>query len=363
MNAFMAVSATAGRTRSADVIFIHGLAGDPIATWHPPGKPDDFWPKWLAEDLPAVGVWSFGYSAPVLKFTGAPMALVDRAVNALAYFESAGIGEAPIIFVAHSLGGLLVKQIVRHCAEFPSPFASKILGNTKGVIFLGTPHSGSQMATWTTRLLSLVTGPIVSELVSDSPQLRELNTWYRSHVGELHIKHQVYAETKAMAGGLVVDQASADPGVPDLIPIPVEADHISLAKPASRESLLYQRVRTFVVHAIETDPKSGLAPPSELGPSLSIAVTSALPEAKLRRLLTERVERAEVAVFWFDTLGESKDDQIPGKSHRECVIELLFRTKRRKVLERLYEAIALERPDIADLLVSLGLNSTGGSRS
>jgi hypothetical protein len=128
MNKLVAISTTAGQTRSADVIFIHGLAGDPIATWQHVGNPDDFWPKWLAEDLPAVGVWSYGYSAPVSRFSGAPMALVDRAINAIAYLESAGIGDVPIIFVAHSVGGLLVKQIIRHCTEFPSPFASKILG-------------------------------------------------------------------------------------------------------------------------------------------------------------------------------------------------------------------------------------------
>lgn len=355
MNALMAVSTPLPQERSADVIFIHGLAGDPLATWHPAGKPDDFWPKWLAVDLPTVGVWSFGYSAPILKFTGAPMMLVDRAINALAHFEVAGIGDAPIVFVAHSLGGLLVKQIVRHCAEYPGPYTTKILKQTKGVIFLATPHSGSQTATWANRLISLVTGPIVNELAKDSTHLRDLNTWYRNHVGSLQIKHQIYAETKPLHGSLIVDQASADPGVADLIPIPVEADHAGIAKPTSRQSLLYQRVRTFVVHIAEAGPMSALAPPSELGPTSSIAVMTILPEARLRRVLTDRLERAEIKAFWFDVFGENMDEEIPGKSQREAVIELLLKAKKRKVQGRLYEAIALERPDVGQLVDSLDM--------
>ena len=38
-----------------DVIFVHGLAGHPWATWHPQNQTDnkniDFWPFWLGETL------------------------------------------------------------------------------------------------------------------------------------------------------------------------------------------------------------------------------------------------------------------------------------------------------------------------
>ncbi|WP_158699549.1 hypothetical protein [Magnetospirillum gryphiswaldense] len=44
-----------------DVVFIHGLGGGPIATWQHDGHPENFWPKWLAEDLGAViNVYSAG---------------------------------------------------------------------------------------------------------------------------------------------------------------------------------------------------------------------------------------------------------------------------------------------------------------
>ena len=56
--------------READVVFVHGLGGDAKQTWHPDGKPKDFWPKWIGEELPHVGVWSLDYEGRKNKMDG-----------------------------------------------------------------------------------------------------------------------------------------------------------------------------------------------------------------------------------------------------------------------------------------------------
>jgi len=53
----------------------------------------------------------------------------------------------PIIFICHSLGGLVVKEALIKSAAYNShrrhPTLGEIYASTIGVIFLGTPHRGS----------------------------------------------------------------------------------------------------------------------------------------------------------------------------------------------------------------------------
>ena len=88
--------------RELDVVFVHGLGGDPFGTWRHGEDEITSWPHWLAEEYgERIGVWSFGYpasksTAPRLKETlkkllgrpydedaGYSMPLPDRASNAL----------------------------------------------------------------------------------------------------------------------------------------------------------------------------------------------------------------------------------------------------------------------------------------
>src|SRR5262249_35708976 len=61
---------------------------------------------------------------------------------------------------------------------------------------------------------------------------------------------EVYCEKKVTGwkglGVIVVDDRSADPGIPGVVPIPLDEDHLSICKPTSRQSLLYRRVLRFV---------------------------------------------------------------------------------------------------------------------
>ena len=134
--------------RVADVIFVHGLDGDARTTWHPKDRPDAFWPAWLGEDVPAVGVWSLGYAVSASAWKGHTMPLADRATNVLDLLELDGIGRRPIVFICHSLGGLLVKQVLRSAGDFGNPAWKAIATQTKAIVFLSTPHSGADLASW-----------------------------------------------------------------------------------------------------------------------------------------------------------------------------------------------------------------------
>jgi pimeloyl-ACP methyl ester carboxylesterase len=233
--------------RVGDVVFVHGLDGDAKTTWHPQDKPEHFWPKWLGEDDPTLGVWCAGYDAYSLAWKGSALPLADRATAFLARFEAAGIGDRPLVLIGHSLGGLVIKQLLRHAHDLGNTYWKALVGNTRGVVFLSTPHSGSDLANYV-QYVSKVLRPTVAaeELEAHHSRLRELNLWYRNNAPSLGIATDAYYETKTTYKFLVVDPSSADPGIAGVVPIPIERNHQDICKPTSRSDLVYCRVRQFV---------------------------------------------------------------------------------------------------------------------
>jgi hypothetical protein len=70
----------------AHVIFLHGLGGHPYRTWQAARKEKSLWSRWLGEDIDGLAVWPVGYEAPISRWRGTAMHLVDRAENILGRF-------------------------------------------------------------------------------------------------------------------------------------------------------------------------------------------------------------------------------------------------------------------------------------
>jgi len=258
------ISGSHNPERMGDVIFVHGLGGSARSTWHPKDieNDDNFWPAWLGEDLPNVAIWSLGYEVESFRWKGDTMPLVDRATNILALLDTYDIGARPLIFITHSLGGLLVKQMLRHALDFANPRWQAIVEQTKGIVFLSTPHSGSDLASWI-EYIGGVLGTTVSveELKANHSRLRELNLVYRNQQRLSQIPMEVYCEKQKTFGVLVVNETSADPGIPGVIPIPIDSNHIAICRPKSKGSLIYRRVNRFVGECLKT-PLPSLQPKS-----------------------------------------------------------------------------------------------------
>ncbi len=228
-----------------DVVFIHGLDGDARNSWRRK-DPSSFWPLWLAEDVPGVAVWSVGYDGWSSNWRGRAMPMQDRAINLLAQLQNYGIGERPFCFVTHSMGGLLVKEMLLHAAEGHTDFASFATA-AKGVVFLGTPHTGSGLTRFVDSLGILYRASrAVEDLKRNSAHLRHLNDRYRDWVNDAGKRSLVFFETRPTKGVWVVDAASANPGLPGIRPIPVDSNHIDICKPANRDSVMYGQVKRFI---------------------------------------------------------------------------------------------------------------------
>jgi pimeloyl-ACP methyl ester carboxylesterase len=159
-----------------NVIFLHGLGGDPDGTWRSGSAKQLFWPRWLVDDLEGLKVFSVGYESPVSRWHGTAMHLTERANNILErVLAKHDLQTGQVILIGHSLGGLVIKQLLR-TAESKARYgadAARFLERVEKVAFLATPHSGADLARWGDRLrIAIRPSAATNCLVRNDPNLR-----------------------------------------------------------------------------------------------------------------------------------------------------------------------------------------------
>tara|TARA_R110002074_G_C12548406_1_gene666351 strand:+ start:219 stop:1439 length:1221 start_codon:yes stop_codon:yes gene_type:complete len=229
-----------------DVVFVHGLTGNHNDTWT--HKSGSFWPRWLAEDFQTINVYSAGYDSSIFASLskGDGASLVDRATMLLDRLASRKAPNTPILFVTHSLGGLVVKQMLRRSQDASSHRRSRLCENVKGVVFLATPHQGTHLAKSLNSVLQIITSNTVKELSHGLEPLIDLSNWFSSWATRRNLKVECYYEVEKYKGVLVVDKLTANPNVSGCDPIALQADHIEIAKLESRNSQLYQSISSVL---------------------------------------------------------------------------------------------------------------------
>jgi alpha-beta hydrolase superfamily lysophospholipase len=182
---------------TGDIIFVHGLGGHPWKTWSWDRDIANFWPRWLADEgaLSAWRIFTFGYDSN-WRGAGANLNISDFAkdllLQMLTFTNNAGtnVGPRKVIFVAHSMGGLVIKKA--YLLGKQDDRFSDMVSMFYGMVFLGTPHRGAQSATTLHNILSrLPIGPppkpYVAELQLHSNTLHEINEQFRHHCQGLAI--------------------------------------------------------------------------------------------------------------------------------------------------------------------------------
>lgn len=175
-----------------DIVFIHGVAGHALGTWKqwkempqmetidsviPTSRSDHFksnihsdeiiWPRdWLAQEFPKtrVRIISVGYNVFLSKWSGyAGTPLKEQSQEIAKKLNLARVGSKPIVWVCHSFGGLVVKEILSAADRTEY---KEMQDQTKGVVFFATPHRGSPVA--------LYAGPYTDYLFRGTPNVHEL---------------------------------------------------------------------------------------------------------------------------------------------------------------------------------------------
>ncbi|CAL4929452.1 unnamed protein product [Urochloa decumbens] len=256
-----------------DVVFVHGLRGGPFNSWRiaddkssttkaglvesideDAGKEGTCWPReWLATDFPQARFFTVKYKTNLTQWTGASLPLQEVSSMLLRKMVAAGIGSRPVIFVTHSMGGLVVKQLL-YQAKLNN--YDNFLNNTVGLVFYSCPHFGSKLADMPWRMgLVFRPAPSIGELRSGSPRLVELNDFVRQRHSKGLLDVLSFSETQVTPivegyGGWalrmeIVPIESAYPGFGELVVL-ASTDHINSCKPVNKNDPSYAETLAFL---------------------------------------------------------------------------------------------------------------------
>ena len=188
-----------------DIVAVHGLNGGPTKTWTDPKTKALWLQDFLPRDVEGARVLNFSYNADA-AFGNTTADILDHAKDLLgSMIDKRGDQNEqgrPTIFIAHSLGGIIVKQALVW-AHIDSQYQS-IKDHTIGIIFLGTPHQGSRKASYgkvladvATTFMRQPTPKLIDTLRSNSDTLMRLTSEFKCQAPNFKIVS--FFETKPMS--------------------------------------------------------------------------------------------------------------------------------------------------------------------
>ena len=196
-----------------DIVFVHGLnpkgqEDHAKKTWTYSGDAlhgESFWPQTLLpESVPTARIPLFAYNSSILaNASNAPLhghanTLLNRLHNKRREdYEK----HRPTIFIAHSLGGLLVKQALVEAKI--NPLYSCVKESTFGLVFFATPHGGghgASIADTAAKLCSALTGQATNSLLETlgkaSLLIEIVKDHFRPQIGDYEVLN--FIETRMM---------------------------------------------------------------------------------------------------------------------------------------------------------------------
>ncbi|KAL1985939.1 hypothetical protein VTN96DRAFT_7204 [Rasamsonia emersonii] len=241
-----------------DIVAVHGLNPKDKEfhaeeTWK---SGDKLWLRdFLPEQLPRARILLFGYNSNV-GFQSSAAGVREQAINLLnrLWLERQGVEVRPLIFIAHSLGGIVVKEALVQ-AKLGEKYFS-ICAATYGIAFFGTPHRGSPFARFGA-IIAKITRTILRNPSNTFMTALKQNELYASELfsnfQQLVKSYQFlsFYETRSFKNlGLVVDKTSATLNLPDSreTQIALDADHKNICKFASALDENYKQVSRNIVH-------------------------------------------------------------------------------------------------------------------
>ena len=203
---------TETQSYEVDIVAIHGFTGTCYGTWTHEDK--TLWLRdVLPRDFPKARIFTYSYPSQFLCRSKATVADYARSLLSNLISERRGQERRPIVFLAHSLGGIVCKQALIKASQ--EKRFTVLLESTIGIFFFGTPHRGAKTdtAAFLSDLYRIVGGAARSDhlrlLKANSPNLMEIAEAFSPLCGRFQIVTVFETEVHWLLKRLVRETPSA----------------------------------------------------------------------------------------------------------------------------------------------------------
>lgn len=222
---------------------------------------------WIPQEYPNIRVIGLNYETSISEWSlnllcpceKTKSSLHDRSEELMNALSASNVGrDRPIIWVGHSMGGLVAKSIIVQSLASTDPNKNAIAKNTRAILFLGTPHKGSPVAKLKQHVQMLFSPTIeVKELREDSQHLLHLQQQFDDTLKLLPKPIKIVSIAEGCPTNITAfkfpmqfvttNSARLDNGEFYVLNV----DHFGLSKPIFRQSFLYQRLLKIIGDVIE----------------------------------------------------------------------------------------------------------------
>jgi Putative serine esterase (DUF676) len=270
------------------------------------------WPAdLLPQVFPSARTMTWGYDVDINGFfsSSSGASILQHAETLLSDLrivrQSDEAQKIPLIFIAHSLGGIVVKEAI--CLAQDPRYRSE-LAATHGVMFVGTPHRGSSSASLgkiafeiSRVFLQSPNLKILRSLEPDSDMLERISRQFNTIIStESRIKLHSFREELAYHGTMIVPSASATIGIPVETQGSLYANHRSMARFHSIHEVNFQRVASILtqwIDPLEKQTADNISPEGELIPKNAYESCMASLNVQEARVREREVDESYLGTF------------------------------------------------------------------
>ncbi|KAK3684319.1 hypothetical protein B0T22DRAFT_493833 [Podospora appendiculata] len=162
-----------------DCIAISGLASHPFGSWQPKGTDKTF--MWIRDELPkhleGTRVIIYGYDTG-LQDSQSFQSISDLGRGLINQLQTYGWGlptAKPLAFLAHSLGGLVLKDALVQLDKGSTEAYKNLIGIVRGAIFFGVPNLGMEQSHIRTIVQDNPNEALVEDIARNSNYLCQLD--------------------------------------------------------------------------------------------------------------------------------------------------------------------------------------------